>query len=311
MTNDVNRRDVLLALIDRLYEAPVSSAGWNRFLDDLCNALDGSAVTFIPMESAVVPSGELVETDEDHLSCVSINGSLGRAPFSQSDVALLRDLMPHLGNALQLHRRLAEAHASATDMRHALDRLAQGVVLVSRTGRVLHLNRAAAATVEARDGITVDAGELRAGRTGDTSALRAAIHRAASARERGSPIEGRLDIGRPSGRRSYEVLVTPVVEKLFDAADDSPAVMVFVADPERFVAPPEDRLRTLFGLTRTEARVALALLESLDPAVVANRLDVRVSTIRSHLRQLFLKTNTTRQSDLVRLLLTLSAPAIE
>jgi DNA-binding CsgD family transcriptional regulator/PAS domain-containing protein len=378
--NAATRRELLMALLDRLYQAPGSSAGWKAFVDDLCNALGGSAGSVMShacragrvqraetfgaapevddqcrvghdlwahgpvtqhLTSPRAGSGHeffetvvfgrtapchesgrqhdpvddlaagLIDVSEDGSACWSGHRAAGRTPFGKSDMALLRALSPHVTIALQLHRRLASAETSAMNVRRALDRLAQGVLLVARTGRVLHRNAAAAAIVEARDGLTIHAGALRAIRPGDTSVLRAAIHRAAPAGRSGSPRQERLDVVRPSGRRAYVVLVTPVTSGLVTPALDSPAAMVFVADPERFVAPPGHRLRTLFGLTRSEVRVALALLDTPNAALAARKLDVRVSTIRSHLRRLFLKTHTTGQADLIRLLLSLSNPAVE
>ena len=59
----------------------------------------------------------------------------------------------------------------------------------------------------------------------------------------------------------------------------------------------------LFGLTPTEARVARALVDG-DPLVdIASRLDVSQTTIAFHMRNLFQKTGTNRQADLVALIL--------
>ena len=56
-------------------------------------------------------------------------------------------------------------------------------------------------------------------------------------------------------------------------------------------------------------KVALDLARNLSPAEIAERHDVALSTIRTHLLSLFAKTGTNRQSPLVALLLrTLSLP---
>jgi DNA-binding CsgD family transcriptional regulator len=252
-----------------------------------------------------------IEADADHLSCVSINGSARRAPFGGEEKSLLQALMPHLKNALQLHRRLAGAEAAAADMSASLDRIAHGVVLVARRGRVLFANRAARSLFETADGITIDAGELRAADRRGRTALRAALRSAASIRERASGGGRRLLLHRPSGRRPYIALVAPVVQRLLDLTREAPAVMVFLTDPDRFVSPPLERVRTFFGLTVAEARVALALLDGETAAGIAARLAVSVSTVRTHLRRLFAKTGTTRQADLMRLLITFSTHGID
>jgi DNA-binding CsgD family transcriptional regulator len=243
----------------------------------------------------------MIEVNGRRLSCVSINGSARRAPFSAEDAALLTALMPHMQNALELHRRLARVETAAADALTAIDRLAEGVLLVTSTGRVVHANRAARALLHARDGVFVDAGDLRAASAVDTTALRAAIHAAASTRVRGSAAR-RLFLARPSGRRPYVVLVAPAVTRLLALTPVAPAVVVCVSDPERLITLPADRLRRFFGLTAAEARVASCLLDGDAPAVAAARLKISLPTVRAHLRQIFAKTETTSQAELARVL---------
>ena len=59
----------------------------------------------------------------------------------------------------------------------------------------------------------------------------------------------------------------------------------------------------LFGLTPTEARVAGALANGARTLDVAEMLDVSTTTIAFHMRNLFQKTGTNRQADLVALIL--------
>lgn len=59
----------------------------------------------------------------------------------------------------------------------------------------------------------------------------------------------------------------------------------------------------LFGLTPTEARVAGALAKGARTLDVAEMLDVSTTTIAFHMRNLFQKTGTNRQADLVALIL--------
>ncbi|NYT84992.1 response regulator [Pollutimonas harenae] len=58
-----------------------------------------------------------------------------------------------------------------------------------------------------------------------------------------------------------------------------------------------------FGLTQTEARVAVALTENKQPAQIAADFSVSRTTVTFHLKNIFGKTSTTRQAELVALLL--------
>lgn len=66
--------------------------------------------------------------------------------------------------------------------------------------------------------------------------------------------------------------------------------------------PPDARLRCAFGLTKAEARLALHLAAGQSLASAASSFGVRLSTLRSQLMQVYGKTATNRQVELVALL---------
>src|SRR5690606_32396059 len=68
-------------------------------------------------------------------------------------------------------------------------------------------------------------------------------------------------------------------------------------------APDAASLSAAFGLTPAEARVAMALTQGKALAKIAGDLNVSRTTIAFHMRNLFQKTGTRRQAELVALLL--------
>jgi len=58
------------------------------------------------------------------------------------------------------------------------------------------------------------------------------------------------------------------------------------------------------GLTPAEARVAVRMARGSSTARVARELGVSLETVRTHLKRIYAKLGTTRQADLVRILLT-------
>lgn len=61
-----------------------------------------------------------------------------------------------------------------------------------------------------------------------------------------------------------------------------------------------------YGLTLTEARVALAVASGITISATARRLKVSVNTVKTHLRRVYEKTGTSRQAELSRLIATIS-----
>jgi DNA-binding CsgD family transcriptional regulator len=80
-----------------------------------------------------------------------------------------------------------------------------------------------------------------------------------------------------------------------------PAALIFVRDPET-PAMATDILQDLFGLTRAQAVVAARVVEGMDPEHIAGALRISLHTVRDHLKVIFAKTGTSRQSQLVALL---------
>jgi DNA-binding CsgD family transcriptional regulator len=61
-------------------------------------------------------------------------------------------------------------------------------------------------------------------------------------------------------------------------------------------------LREVFGLTHMEARVASVISTGASPEQAAGEMGIAVVTARNHLKAVFAKTGTHRQSELVALL---------
>jgi DNA-binding CsgD family transcriptional regulator/PAS domain-containing protein len=251
----------------------------------------------------------MIEDAPHVLSAFSISRSGACGAFGRADVRLLKALAPHFRRALQIHRRLIGAEGVAKGLASALDRLPHGAILVGTSGLVMFANRAAEEILSAQDRLRIRGRELQAERPSETTAMRALIASAigATAGDR-TGSGGLVVIGRPSGRGSLRVLITPLPHRRVLLGAEPPAAMVFVTDPERIPLPPREHLRRLFGFTAAEARVALALLGGDSLERVADTLCISLHTARTHLRRLFDKTGTARQADLIRVLLGAHAP---
>ena len=93
-------------------------------------------------------------------------------------------------------------------------------------------------------------------------------------------------------------MVVPVPRRLRTRA----AATVFLSDPEATAETRPETLQRLFKLTPAEARLAASVGEGSSLAEAANQLGIGRETARTHLKRIFSKTGTRRQSELVRLL---------
>jgi DNA-binding CsgD family transcriptional regulator/PAS domain-containing protein len=232
---------------------------------------------------------------------------IGRAPdrlFGPDQVMLLRTLLPHLQRAWQLTVRLAESARRQSSLAGVLNHLSLGVLLVTNGGTVVFANDAAQALLSRRDGLVLDRGTLRGARSQDTSALNALIAGAlATASSAGLDAGGVILLDRPSGHRPLRVIVSPLPpnEKLPTA---DPQAILFVTDPEDAPEPDQTILQRAYGLSPAETEIAALLMQDRSVTEIGEWLGISVNTVRFHLKQIFAKTGTARQSALVRLLST-------
>ena len=115
-----------------------------------------------------------------------------------------------------------------------------------------------------------------------------------------------MALGTSGRRRPLSMIVAPMHGDHAMLFPSRPAVIVCVTDLEASAVLSERQLHEVFGLTAAEGRVALSLLEDLEPQQIARRLDVSLPTVRTHLAHTFEKTGTTGQAALTGLMTRMS-----
>ncbi len=183
---------------------------------------------------------------------------------------------------------------------YLLGRLPQAVMLVDSRGAVGALNERAAGIVAQGDGLIICRGVLRCRFPGDTAALHGLISDARGNGQSNCP-RG-LRIRRPVGRRPLTVLVT-VLRDATALASGEAVIAVLVSDPEHAPTIDVQMLRDWYDLTPAEARVATLLASGFSLEEIVERLNIGTNTARTHLKSIFAKTDTGRQGELIRLLL--------
>lgn len=81
-------------------------------------------------------------------------------------------------------------------------------------------------------------------------------------------------------------------------SDGSGFVILILADLSAAAQPSPRALRRMFGLTETEATLAIQIAHGDRPSKIARDRGVSVATVRSQLASVFSKTQTRRQSEL-------------
>ncbi|MFP1644949.1 response regulator [Pontitalea aquivivens] len=245
-------------------------------------------------DRAEVVAGKLAGADDYLVKPIDYDLMLATVAAHLRQVARLRASI-----GARLAQTRAALAAPAGDQGAALDRLAPAIVLLCPRGEVVQANAAARALCGPAGPLVLGT-RLVCTASGPAAALRTAIAQVISGH---ADSAGPVSIPRADGGRDLIVL--------FGALDaghpQGAAALVVIVDPDRRHVPDPMLLARVFGLTPTEARIAHLLATGQRPEDISRGLGVSGTTVAFHLKNLFSKTDTNRQSDLVALILSFPA----
>ena len=225
-------------------------------------------------------------------------------PFSNSDLAFCRRLIPHIKRALNLHLSINKDRKVSTVYSHAMSQLMIGVVVLDQNGQVMDCNPAANAVLNMKDGLRLSGTQLEASYASDNRKLQGLV-RGALLHPHGAKValNEAMSVTRPSGRLSWGLIVQSISADQWTEGKQRPSVAIFVRDSEGQVHPPVRLAQQLFQLTPAETALAIELTNGLSLEEAAEVLNIRRNTARAHLRSIFSKTGVRRQTELVRIFL--------
>jgi DNA-binding CsgD family transcriptional regulator len=219
-------------------------------------------------------------------------------PFDENDRRRLEDLLPHFEAALRIGGVMASAAVKAELTLEGWNRLSFGVVLAGADGAIYFANRVAEQLFASPDtDLHVRRARLSAVDPGQAARLERVIDGAArprSAKAGGMMIEGALD--------SLLLLALPLsLHKVQPNAAEGRAALILLLETARRTSPIQPQLKTLFGLTTMESRVAAELAGGRSVEEAAAVLTLSRETVRFHLKGVYAKLGARSQADMVRI----------
>ena len=246
----------------------------------------------------------VIQNDTDATSAFVGARGPDQSPSGEADLRLVRILTPHLQRARALGERLGTFANDERLAQGVIDQLRVGLLFFGPDGRFASANARGEAILREQDGLGLAGGRLVAGHGRDTNELEAVIKAACEIGERrGHLAPMSLRLQRPSGRRDLEVMACPIdpVSELW--GDGRASSFLVVSDGADDFPGAARRMQELHGLSETEATLAVAIASGTTVKEWAAHRGVSVETVRWQLKQVFAKTGTSRQPELMRLVL--------
>jgi DNA-binding CsgD family transcriptional regulator len=207
---------------------------------------------------------------------------------------------------LRLWQRMRAKTRSSDGFRCALDCVDTGILLIDRHSRIAFANKAAGEILAAGEllrlsGESFTASDLRQAVTLQVAlshALAANLNPEEACGSRSAPI---LSLRSQRSGRSLVLTVVPAQDRATEHHDV--AVVVYMIDPGVDQSPQLRPVCGLFGLSPVETRLVCLMVGGKTLQEASQAMRIKEQTARSYLKQIFLKTDTNRQAELVRLML--------
>ena len=283
-------------LVSHIYEAAVTPEHWPELVSALYMAVE--EVTSSELDETVLPR-PISATNTDRTGCAPVRDN---QPLSYR----LTGISEHFNRALTLSERSQQSSRVNDVLTTFIDQIPLGVLIVESDGRLLFHNRHAEEQLKAGVGLQLSEGYVVASgsrlNTQDLIEAIAEVIDDANLSEQGGTHT--IKLSSSDSLSPCSVMVT----RSDTSWSNQPTAMLLIASSGELAEPNIDRLQALFNLTLTEARLVTSLVRGQSLDDYAKQSSVSINTVRTHLRRVFDKTGTHRQTELVVKIL--SGPAM-
>lgn len=236
------------------------------------------------------------------LALLVLTRSAAAASMDPAEWSLMETVAPHLQRAAKVHQILSRAREASESLGAAAAAAGFAIFVLNADCRVLFANSKAEDLARRQLALRVEGGRLRATNAALSHQLDALARQGARPARGDAEIGGAIELSQSENRPPLLAHVIPLAASraasIFDI--NHPAVAVFVVDPVANLDSATQCFAARFGLTGAETRLLGELIAGNGLLVAATKLKITEATARTHARHIFHKTETSRQSELIR-----------
>ncbi|MDY6850064.1 MAG: LuxR family transcriptional regulator [Thermodesulfobacteriota bacterium] len=243
--------------------------------------------------------------DDERSVQLLLQRTSGQGHYTEQDTRFVNTLVPHLQHALLAAGQIAQVRVEADAIARAAESEARPFLLLDRQLRIRYCSPLAEKLLVEGEVLTSHNGRpVLTDHSCDRrlkKLLRQCLDGAISHTFAGG---GSITVQRP-GRLNLYLLLRPVHPAMpLLAGETDVFVAIYCHDPQAAVRLDQERLRELYGLSAAEARVVVALVATPDSENLARQCCISLNTLRSHLKSVYLKTESNSRAELMKRLLT-------
>ncbi|MFK8035218.1 MAG: helix-turn-helix transcriptional regulator [Hyphomicrobiales bacterium] len=230
----------------------------------------------------------------------------GKSELEAEHLSLMAVINKHYLRAMDFQQRFDKLQQALMQANNVLDLVDFGMMLFGESKTPLFVNKSAERLLDVSDGLSLGKSGLS---IHDREAKKQFNELFDAMNSNTVPsiarTGGLVRVNRPSRKRPYSLMLVPMGANKSGLEGASISVLLF--DPSIKRTTAIKLFATSYGLTKAEARLALELAQGMSPEEFASEHSISINTVRTQLRALFAKTETSRQAELVSLLLRVTA----
>jgi DNA-binding CsgD family transcriptional regulator len=256
----------------------------------------------VPWFSAAVLTSDINE----NFIAISFQRSHSDGTFEPDELSKLNELLPQLRNATVLARKLSTMRG--VSLVEGLELAQEAAILIDDQGKPLFFNAMALGLVG--QAFNISGGRISALRASENASLARLIAKACSTLWGSDTFPDLAPVLLTCANETRRLIVraAPIRRSGSDVLGFS-GVVLMLTDLDKISQIEASLARDLFGLTTRETQILNGLCRVSSLQALAANLGISREAVRFHLKSIFQKTNTHRQSELVALVYRLGAHA--
>ncbi|ACB95615.1 helix-turn-helix transcriptional regulator [Beijerinckia indica] len=226
-----------------------------------------------------------------------------KTDFTQAGIErFLSILAPHLRRAYDLSTLLVRTRQTTNLLGQAIAAAGFGTILLNEKCRIIYANQVAEDMLRQQKGLAFIRGQLVAEASPLTAQLEALVRACVDPRASTFPLGRILKLPRRGSDQPILAHVLPLQDKTATMLTDKaqPVAALFLIDPHQDLSVRLQSFAETHALTSAEIAILGEIIQSESLTIIAAKLSMSASTLRTHLGRLMVKTGAGNRLALLR-----------
>jgi DNA-binding CsgD family transcriptional regulator len=249
--------------------------------------------------------GAKLSDDPSNMVTIAFHRGNGSRQMDDAERSAVQRLSRHLLDAYRLQEEIGRASQGRALGLAVLERMRQPLLILDGNRKIAFSNDAGRELLKRNDLIGERDGFAVCRDAESDTELMLALRELALVPGQGHAVLERrsLRLRRAKGEQVAATVLALRPQRVLGAFGAATLALLAVYEPQIGGEIDPFLLSTTFDFTPAEARVAAQIASGRVPKEIARDFGVQLNTIRTHLKNIFAKTGTRRQAELVRVLL--------